>query len=396
MSNAIKTSITVQINALAQAKRAAGARVFNFSAGEPKLPTPQVVKEAAKHFIDTGDICYPSPAGMPELRDLAANFVNSHYGSSYNKDECTVIVGGKLGIYLGLQYLLGNSSPIRTNDEKIGVLIPVPYWVSYADIVNIFNGTVHFVYSSEAEDWKVTPESLAKAYDKNVKVLLLNNGVNPSGALYTEKEIKAIMEFAKKHDITVIADEVYSGLVYDNGSYASCAAYPEYKENVILIQSCSKNFAMTGWRIGFMFAPVAFTKVMASLMSQSTTGVSLISQHAAIAAFKNEKEIIADINEQMTIRRDLMVKTLKVNFDMPNLKNPPATLYVFLSLKDLGVPAGMSDEEFCLQALDKANIASVPGSGFGQAGYMRLSFTPSLEDIKDGVEALAAFVKTLV
>lgn len=390
----LQASATVVINSIAQAKKAAGERVYNLSVGEPKMVTPQLVRDAACAFIQKGEIPYPSPAGLPKLRDAACSWMNSNYKTSYTQNECIVTTGGKFAIYLLLQYLCGKNSPIKdTPEQVVEVIIPAPYWVSYPAITNIMEGKSVVVKTTEVGGWKLTPELLNSVVTKNSKILILNNGVNPTGAIYSREEMKALMYAAHKSGLTVISDEVYSGLIYTGDEYVSCGSFPEYKDNVIIVQSMSKSFSMTGWRVGYIFANKGIIDVMSALSTQSTTGVSLIVQHGAIAAFENADTINQAINTEMKARRDEFVRAFKKHFNA-ELETPKATLYVFASLDSLGIK-GLTDDEFCIRALEEANVASVPGSSFGQPGYIRFSYGSDMEDLDGGLENLAKFIKTL-
>ena len=368
--NKIQPSATVLMNSLAEAKKASGVRVFNLSAGEPKVKTNQIILDSAIKFINQGEIFYPLTEGLPQLRKLATNWINNNYACNYQDDECIVVNGGKFGLYLLLQHLLTSGELGVSNPE---VLIPAPYWVSYPTIVRMFGGKPSILNTSEATNWKITPADLIATITKNTKILILNNGVNPTGVVYAPTELSAILELANKHGLLVISDEVYSGLVYDDKPYVSCGSYAQYRNNVIVIQSCSKNFAMTGWRIGFVFAPTRFIKAISILISQTTSGVSPISQYAAIAALENAKLITANIKSEMQRRRDVLLTALDREFNIEfniKLAPPHSALYMFVALDKLGVKSGISSEDFCYRALDEANVAIVPGSAFGVDGFV--------------------------
>ncbi len=390
----LQASVTVVINSIAQSKKAAGIRVYNLSAGEPKLVTPKIVRDAAIKFIEIGDIPYPITAGQPELRKAAADRMNELYSTTYTAEECIITTGGKFGLYLMLQYLLGSSSPLKKDPaEKIGVIIPAPYWVSYPAITKIMDGKPVVINTTEEGGWKLTPEMLKAAYTPECKVLLINNGVNPTGIIYSRPEMKALMDTANELGLLVISDEVYSGLVYTDDEYVSCGSFLEYKDNIVILQSASKTFAMTGWRVGFMLARKDLIDALSALTTQSTTGVSLVCQHGAIGAFKHADEITNWVNATMKKRRDVFVEAFKEHFGI-ELPLPKATLYVWTSLASLGVK-NMTDDEFCIRALEEANVATVPGSGFGQPGYVRFSFAADEEDLIGGIASLAKFAKSL-
>lgn len=392
MSTPVQASATVMINALAQRKQAEGIKVYNLSAGEPKVTTPEVVRQAAIQFIERGDIPYPTANGLLALREAAAHWLNHHYGTTYSAAETIVTAGGKLGLYLLLQYYCASTSPLCTNGAgPIGVLIPKPYWVSYPAIASMMGGVPVLIATGEATGWKLTPDLLKKAYTPACKLLVLNNGVNPTGVLYTRAEIAALLALAQELNLTVISDEVYSALVYTDEEYVSCGSFPAYRDNVVVIQSTSKSFAMTGWRVGFVFGPADLIKAMSALNSQSITGVSLVCQQAALAAFQHAAEINAWVQQEMKARRDVMISAFQHYFDL-TLPPPPAALYVFVSLLSLGV-TNMNDETFALRALEEANVAVVPGSAFGQPGYVRFSYSVDATDLELGIQQLAQFVR---
>ena len=366
---AIEFSTTVAMNSAALEKRARGERIFNLSAGEPILPPHPLVVKAAVAALKQGKTLYPPVAGIMELRRAAAEWINSTYDTRYQARQTLVTCGGKFGIFAFFQAYL------KPGDE---VVMLAPYWGSYPQIVKLFGGVPRVVSTMATTGWKVQLKQLEQLARPKARMLILNNAANPTGVLYSREEIKSILAWAKKNNIVVISDEVYSGLVYDGGEYASGGSFPEYRDNVIIIQSCSKHFAMTGWRVGFVFAPEAIIKVLAMLQSQSTTGTSSISQWAAVAAFQNAAEIIAPVRNAMEQRRDVLIETLEKLFGRAIAK-PTSSLYAFVSLPDLGVKNNDS-VTFCQELIDQYNIAAVPGRAFGAEGYVRLSFgAPEIE-----------------
>ncbi|EKD43865.1 MAG: hypothetical protein ACD_72C00092G0001, partial [uncultured bacterium] len=345
----------------------------------PMMDTPQVIKDAAINSLQENRTHYPPVAGLAELRKVATSWMNTEFDADYNEDEVIVSSGGKFGIYLTLQ------SIIQPKDE---VLIISPYWVSYPDMVKIFGGEPKIVKTSEKNGWKPSVNDLQNSVSKQTKMLILNNASNPTGVLYTKEEIQNILEFARKNKLVVLSDEVYSGLVYDGKKYISCASFSDYKDNVIVIQSCSKNLAMTGWRIGFVFGPKQFIKVLISLTSQSTSGVTSISQYAALAGLQNIEKIVPLINKEMQKRRDGFVSTFNTLFTTKI--NPPASaLYCFVPMSAFGVKETDSIK-FCENILQKSNVAIVPGAAFGQDGYVRCSFGGDENEVSAGLRALFA------
>lgn len=379
--NQTENSATVLINSLAQKKISSGIKVFNLSVGEPKLSVHKLLLEAAIEAMHLGKTLYPPVSGISELKYSASEWMNNIYGCSYQPENCLVVNGGKLGIYLLLQLALSKG------DE---VIIASPYWVSYPSITRIFGGSPIIIDTNETEDWKLTPDKLKNVCSSNTKILIINNGSNPTGTLYTRDELEEILDIAKKHNLLVISDEVYSGLTYDNHSYVSCGSFDAYKNNVIVIQSCSKNFSMTGWRVGFVFGNEIIIKQLTSLVSQSTSGVTTISQWVALAAIQNEKMITAWVQQEMKKRRDIVLNALNTQFKI-NINPPVSALYLFISLAELGI-TNISSSEFCTQLLEDANVALVPGSAFGKEGYIRLSFSADECDLIDGIKVFSEYV----
>lgn len=384
MSNQSMTenSPTVTINSIVQKKISSGIKIFNFSAGEPELAMHELLLQAVIEAMNQGKTLYPPVSGIHELKCLATEWMNNSYHCQYKPDNCLVVNGGKLGIYLLLQHLL------KKGDE---VIIVSPYWVSYPAIVRLFGGTNIVVETQRSEDWKLTPDKLRNACSANTRMLILNNASNPTGTLYSRKELQEILNIAKEHDVLVVSDEVYSGLVYDGNSYISCGSFNDHTDNVIVIQSCSKNFSMTGWRVGFVFANEQLISPLTSLLSQSTSGVTTVSQWAAIAAFKHEKIINSWVQQEMKKRRDAMIKALNTKFGI-EIDPPASSLYLFISLDELGVK-NISSAEFCADVLENVNVALVPGSAFGKEGYIRLSFGTNENDIIAGIGILAQYLQ---
>ena len=376
-----ENSATVVINSLAQQKINAGIKIYNLSAGEPKLLPHPSITTATIDALEQGHTLYPPVSGVPELRHLASEWMNEMYGCSFKKENCLVVNGGKLGIYLLMQLLL---------EEDDEVIIPAPYWVSYPAITQLFGGAPILVETQETNGWKLTPQSLKNACSTKSKILILNNATNPTGALYTESELAELLQIAHEQNLLVIADEVYSALTYDEHTYVSCGSFPQFQDRVVVIQSCSKNFAMTGWRIGFVFAPPSIIHPLIALVSQSTSGVTTLSQWAAIAALNEINQVSTWVQQCMKKRRDILINAIHQSLGL-TIKPPNSSLYVFLSLERLGIKE-LNSEEFCKHALEEAHVALVPGVAFGKEGYVRLSFGGSEEDLKAGIHALAQWI----
>lgn len=378
----IEPSATVMINNLALLKRQAGERVYNLGAGEPMIDTSEIIKQAAIKALAENHTHYSPVAGIDELRQEAGQWMNQTCGSDYDLDNTLVTAGGKFGLFLALQSLLG------VGDE---VLIVAPYWVSYPIMAKIFGGVPVIVETGEDDGWKLEINKLKNYCSARSRILILNSASNPTGVLYSRKEIKEILAFAAEKNLFVISDEVYSGLVFDDNEHVSCASFPEHKDRVLVIQSCSKNFAMTGWRVGFVFGDKKLIKVLTSLTSQSTSGIATVSQWAAVAALQNFRTITASVREEMQKRRDVFLRVFAENFGV-ELEKPKSGLYCFMPLTAFGTKESDS-VVFCKKILEEANVAMVPGMAFGQEGFVRCSFGEQPEELVLALKHLADYLK---
>lgn len=357
----ILPSPTVAINTLALQKKRAGEHIFNFAAGDPILPNHESIVKSALRITEKRYVPYPPIAGIPELRKAAADWV------SYPVEQALVTCGGKYALFAALQTLL------EPDDE---VLIPAPYWPSYPEIVRLFSGVPKIVPGQ----WKITPQDLQAHLTEKTKILIFNNACNPTGVLYSREEVREILAFSKRAGLMVLSDEVYSGLVYE-GEFASCGDFPEYRDLVVIIQSCSKNFGMTGWRVGFAFGPKPLIDVMTALQGQCTTGTCFVSQWAAFGALEQASAVIAYVKGAMQSRRDLFVQTYNQLFP-EKLASPPSSIYIWAPIAEKDSVA------FCKRALQEANVAIVPGIAFGAEGYVRFAYSEVEQDIVHGLTAL--------
>ncbi len=383
LSKTLKLSVseTMKMNGLAQQKKASGVRVFNLSAGEPMVDAHPAIIEAATQAMREGKTHYPPVAGIPELRDAFAQWMNATYNTSYISKQCIVTCGGKSGLYMLFQALL---------DPGDEVVMIAPYWVSYSGITEMFGGVPVVISTKEENGWRVSRDDIERGCTSKTTVLVLNNASNPTGVLYTREQLRSILEFAASKNITVVSDEVYSGLVYDNNEFVSCGSFQEFQENVVVIQSCSKHFAMTGWRVGFVMAPEPMIANLNSIQGQSTTGTSSISQWAALGAVQNAKAVIDSVRLPMQERRDVFTNTFNQLFGA-SILSAPSGLYSFVSLKALGTQETDS-MKFALRLLEEGNIATVPGVAFGQEGYLRFSFGAAKEELEAALQALKTFL----
>ncbi len=371
-------SATGVIQAAAHQMRKNGIEVFNFGTGDPILPNHPVILEFAERAIVEKMSPYAPFAGMTELRQAAADWMNRRYGSQFGIKETVVSCGGKFGIYAALQILLAQGEE---------VLVPAPYWVSYPEMVRLANGQPIILSAEETTNWKITPSEMLSRITPKTRVLLLNNACNPTGVLYTRQEISEILNVAKEANLMVISDEVYSEIVFDNAEFVSCSSFPEHRSRVIVIESCSKNFAMAGWRVGFAFGPAEVITNIIALQSQSTSGTSLISQQAALGALRHADEVSSYVRQAMDRRRKLFFQTYNQLFQT-RIQPILSTLYYF-------APIGKDSMKECEKILTEAHVALVPGIGFGVEGYVRFAFSEEEDLIEKGLKALQKFKRGL-
>lgn len=382
----LTASATVSINGMAMKKRANGERVFNLAAGDPVLENhPKIIQKAVAQ-AEKGKSPYPPVEGIPELRMLAAEWMNASCRTRYQKENVLVTCGGKFALFALVCSLL-------QEDEE--VLIPAPYWVSYPDIVKMAGGKPVKMEAASPNGWKISGKDLHQHVTEKSKILIFNNACNPTGVVYTKEEISDILSAAKRLGLIVISDEVYSGLVYDGRSYISCGSFPEHKERIIIVQSCSKNFAMAGWRIGFVLGSESIIRRLAILQTQSTTGTSLISQWAAVGALEDADEVNRYVKDQMQRRRDLFVHTYNSLFPT-QIDAIPSALYAFVPLSAMGIQATRDSTAFCEQMIALENIALVPGNAFGVEGYVRFAYSESEEEIVQALHALKRGCERLI
>lgn len=381
LRNKISVSPTLAINSLVQKKLTAGEKIYNLSIGEPMINTDVAVIAAAEQAMKNGQTHYTPVLGIPELRIAASDWMNRLHQTNYQKENTLITCGGKFGLYALARTLLGSG------DEA---LVVAPYWVSYPSLIEMTGATVNTIFAQEANGWKITANDLRTKITQKTKLIFFNNACNPTGVLYSREELESLIAVAAEYNILFISDEVYSGLTYE-GEFVSAGSFPEYKNDVVVIQSVSKHFAMTGWRVGIVFGAPELISVLGDWQSQSTTGTSTISQWAAVGAFQNGERIARETGNAMKLRRDVLIASLKNELGI-SITPSASGLYLFISLKNLG--SNETDSiAFCERILSKANVALVPGALFGAEGYVRLSFGGEVEELESAVKALASYLK---
>ncbi len=379
--NTLSESITIAVTTLAQELRAQGKDVISFSAGEPDFGTPQVIKEAAIKAINDDFTKYTAVDGIPALKEAVANKLKRDNGLEYAANQIIVNNGAKHSLFNLMQ------ATIEEGDE---VIIPAPYWVTYPELVLYSGGTPVEIDTDDSSGFKITPEQLTAAITPKTKMLILTTPSNPTGAVYAKEELVAIGKVLEGTDILVASDEMYEKLVYE-GTFTSAAAVSEdMYQRTITINGLSKSVAMTGWRFGYMAAADAdLIKATKKLQSQSTSNINSITQMAAITGLDGSADAdIEMMRKAFKERRDVAVDMFN-KIDGLSVLKPDGAFYLFVNIKEIS----NDSLTFCKKLLEEAEVAVVPGVGFGSEGYFRFSFATSMENIETGLKRIEDFVK---
>ena len=377
----IKPSLTVSINVKANALRAEGRDVLVLAAGEPDFDTPQNICQAAIKAMNEGQTRYVPGKGTPALQQAIVDKFKRDNNLSYNLDEIMVGVGGKHIIYNAMM------ATLNPGDE---VIIPAPFWVSYPDIVMLAEGNPIIVKCDASQDFKITPEQLENNITNRTKWLMLNSPSNPTGAVYSFNELKALSEVLLKYpNVLVLTDDIYEKIIYDDGVFSTIASVePKMKERTLTLNGVSKAYCMTGWRLGYCGGPREIIAGMNKIQSQSTTSTSSISMAASVEALSGDQEFINLHNIQFKKRRDMVVKNLN-QIDGINCLIPPGAFYVYPSCEGIigkKTSAGNTintDEDFMNFLLESEGMAGVHGEAFGLSPYFRLSYATDEKTLAD-------------
>lgn len=385
--NRIQISPTAAVIAEAEKLKSRGVDVADFGPGEPDFPTPDHIKMAAIRAIEENKSKYTPTAGIMPLREAICAWHKRELGSSFEPKESVVSVGGKHSIFNVMSVL------IQQGDE---VIIPSPYWVSFPDIVKYAGGTPVFVKTHPEDGFSVRDSAIAKAITPKTKLLVLNSPSNPTGGVVPPDEYERILALCRKHNIWLMGDECYSHFTYEPHKPYSIASAHGAKDNVVIIGSVSKTFAMTGWRIGYTLGPEALIQALIKLQSQSTSNATSIAQYAALEAMRGTMETVPVMLAEYEKRRKRIVEGLRA---IPGItcEWPGGAFYAFpdisAHLRNGGGRSALakSDAEIARMLLDRAHVAVVPGEAFGAPGYLRLSYATSIERIEEGLRRLERF-----
>lgn len=387
----INPSITLEITAKAKEMKSKGIDVVSFSAGEPDFNTPKNIIAAAVSAMEEGRTKYTATPGVIELRESICKKLLVDNNLKYEPSQIVVSTGAKQCLANVFMAIL---------DDGDEVLVPVPYWVSYTELVNLSGGIPVLVENSKENNYKYSIEELEKKVTDKTKAILINSPNNPTGTIYSEKELIELAEFAKKYNLFIVSDEIYEKLIYDNNTHVSIASLSEDALNrTIVINGFSKTYAMTGWRVGYTASKLDLAKAMSSIQSHMTSNANSITQYAAIEALEGPQEDINSMIVEFEKRRNYMLERLN------NIKNvsyirPEGAFYIMVNVEkyfgttcdDIEINSSL---EFAKAILENKKVAVIPGEGFGLPGFIRLSYATSMKMIEKGLDRIETFVNEL-
>lgn len=379
----INESQTIAMAKAGRELKAKGFDVINLSFGEPDFDTPLHIQNAAKQAIDDGYFFYTPVAGYPELREAVVNKLKRDNDLDYSMNQVVVSTGAKHSIMNVIMAI------INPGDE---VIIPTPYWVSYSEMVKLVGGVPAFVHAGVESDFKITPQQLEDAITPKTKAFLFSSPCNPTGSVYSKEELEALKEVFVKHpEVVIISDEIYEYINFV-GKHESIAQFEEIQDRTVIVNGVSKGFAMTGWRIGYIAAPLEIAQACEKLQGQFTSGASSISQRAALAALVSPLTAAVEMREAFLRRRNLVLDLLK---EIPGLKCnvPDGAFYVF---PDISFFFGKKHEkgsienssDLCLYILNTCFVSTVPGDAFGAADCIRISYAASDDTLREAIKRI--------
>lgn len=377
---------TIKMAKLSRELRAQGKDIIDLSLGEPDFKTPQHIIDAAISAMNDGFTKYPPVAGFPDLRQAICDKFKRDNNLDYSIENVMVSTGAKQCLYNAIM------SIINEGDE---VIIPTPFWVTYADIVKLADGTVVKISATFENEFKITPQQLEAAITPKTKLFMFSSPCNPTGAVYSKEELKGLVDvFVKYPNLFILSDEIYEHINFV-GKHESIAQFAELKNRVLIVNGFSKGFAMTGWRLGFLAAPKEIITACEKLQSQSTSGPNSITQKAGVAALNGDMKPTQMMQDAFRERRDYLVSALR-EIKGFQVNNPPGAFYVFPNIEHyLGKGDIHTAEDFCMYLLDKAQVSTVTGDAFGDSHCFRISYATSLDTLKEAVKRIKEAVSML-
>ncbi len=377
----VTPSLTLAIDAKAKAMKRDGIDVCSFSAGEPDFDTPDHIKLAAADALKAGKTRYGPAVGEPRLREAIAHKLQTDNQLCYNAENIIVTNGGKHSLYNLMMAL------IEVGDE---VIIPAPFWVSYPEMVKLAEGTPVIVQTTAESGYKITPDQLRQAITPKTRLFILNSPSNPTGMVYTPDEVRAIAEIVVEHDILVVSDEIYEKLLYDDAQHLSIGAVSsEVFDRTIISSGFAKAYSMTGWRVGYLAAPLEILKAVSMIQGHSTSNVCTFAQYGAIAALEGSQDCVEKMRLAFADRRQVIFNLVNAIPGLTCVK-PNGAFYIFINISKLG----MSSLEFCDGLLSEQQVAVIPGIAFGADDHIRLSYATDMTTIEQGIDRLSTYVKS--
>ena len=378
----IPASITLGITARAKQMAAEGRSVCSFAAGEPDFDTPGSIKAAAIEALSAGKTKYAPVPGLPDLRSEIAAKLQRDNGLTYKPEQIVVSNGAKHSLF-NIAMALCNEG-----DE---VIIPSPYWLSYPEMVKVAGGVPVFVAGSESNGFKILPADLEAAVTDRTRAIIINSPSNPTGAVYAENELRALVDIALAHGLTIISDEIYEKMVYDGTAHISVASLSSAAyDSTVTVNGFSKCSSMTGWRLGYLAGAVELVKAITALQSHSTSGANTFAQYGAIAALNSDPAEQQGMLDAFTERRAFLCERLS-NIDGVSCPEPKGAFYVFPNISSFG----LDSVTFAEQLIEKEAVAVVPGSAFGADEHIRMSYACSMDNLAEGLDRIERFVAAL-
>jgi aspartate aminotransferase len=381
----IEVSATMAVTAEAAKLRAQGAKLVDFGAGEPHFATPRHIKDAAIEAINANFTRYTVVSGIPELRKAIVERHACDFGSDYAPEEAVFTTGGKLALFNAIQVLVDHG------DE---VILPVPYWVSFKDIIQYAGGKVVFLETEESENFRITADAIEKAITPRTKAIVLNSPSNPAGSIVSPADLERIVRLAHERGIYLLLDECYVYLQY-TGALVSGGSFTDCKEHIIVLGSLSKTYAMTGWRAGYALGPKPIIAAMSKLQSQSTSSTASFVQKAAVAALNGSQECVSEMRADYLSLRDRILGRL-AEISGITCTRPEGAFYVYPNVSAyLGKPGAQSAMELAGRLLHEAHVVTVPGEAFGTKEHIRLSYAVCHNDVDEGLDRMKQFFAKL-